>query len=121
MAKIKRKKRFAYLKKSIKSFVKDEDGFVAKKNILKIGLGTISALAIINSVTDPAYGQISRTHKQHDEGNSHDDAYHHSDYADHDNSIQRENAPAFGATCYRLRHFNDNVQFDHNSGPGGGK
>jgi hypothetical protein len=38
-------------KKSIKSFIKDEDGFVNKDQILKIGLGTIGSLGILSSLS----------------------------------------------------------------------
>ena len=37
------------IKKSLHEFIKDESGFVSKDKILKIGLGTISALGILSS------------------------------------------------------------------------
>lgn len=43
-------------KKTIKSFIKDEDGFVNKDKILKIGLGTVASLSILGSLSD-AYAQ----------------------------------------------------------------
>jgi hypothetical protein len=45
------KKRFNNLKKSIKGFIKDEDGFVNKHQILKIGLGSVSSLCILSSLS----------------------------------------------------------------------
>ena len=44
------KKKFQEIKKSLKDFMADEDGFVKKENILKIGLGTITALGIMSSL-----------------------------------------------------------------------
>ncbi|MFA5008432.1 MAG: hypothetical protein WC546_04350 [Candidatus Omnitrophota bacterium] len=43
-------------KKTIKSFIKDEDGFVNKNKILKIGLGTVASVGILGSLSD-AYAQ----------------------------------------------------------------
>ncbi|MDD4182208.1 MAG: hypothetical protein PHT53_00075 [Candidatus Omnitrophica bacterium] len=45
----KNKRMVKTFKKSIKNFIKDEDGFIAKDKIIKIGLGTISALTIAGS------------------------------------------------------------------------
>ncbi len=36
------------LKKSLKSFMKDESGHMTKENILKIGMGTIGALSMFS-------------------------------------------------------------------------
>ncbi|MFA5038970.1 MAG: hypothetical protein WC732_04755 [Candidatus Omnitrophota bacterium] len=37
------------IKKTLHDFIKDESGFVSKDKILKIGLGTVSALGILSS------------------------------------------------------------------------
>lgn len=57
------KKKFNNFKKAIRDFIKDEDGFVSKENILKIGLGTISALGIL--------GSLSNIYAGHTNHNSH--------------------------------------------------
>lgn len=46
-------------KKTIKSFIKDEDGFVNKDKILKIGLGTIGSLGILSSFSSSYAGTIT--------------------------------------------------------------
>jgi hypothetical protein len=38
------------IKKDIKNFMKDESGFMTKENILKVGMGTIAALAMFSGV-----------------------------------------------------------------------
>ena len=43
------KKKKHKIKKSLQEFIKDESGLVAKEKILKIGLGTISALGILSA------------------------------------------------------------------------
>jgi hypothetical protein len=37
------------LKKKLEDFIKDETGYISKEKILKIGLGTISALGIMSA------------------------------------------------------------------------
>ena len=39
------------LTKSLGDLMKDEDGFVSKQNILKIGLTTVAALGIVGSLS----------------------------------------------------------------------
>ncbi len=46
-------------KKTIKSFIKDEDGFVNKDQILKIGLGTIGCLSMLSSLSNVYAGTIT--------------------------------------------------------------
>ena len=38
--------------RSLKGFVKDEDGFVSKETILKVGLSTIAGLAAFGAASD---------------------------------------------------------------------
>ena len=45
-------RKFNNLKRTIKGFIKDEDGYITKSNILKLGLGTVSALSIIGSLSN---------------------------------------------------------------------
>jgi hypothetical protein len=118
-----KKRRFGNLKKNIKNFVKDEDGFVAKENILKIGLSTVSALTIMNSVfysasaaTDAAGNCLG--HTSHNENCT--NMAHTNFPSNHDNALYR--VPR-GGGCWSLRHCNGNVQLQHSSGdtPCGGK
>lgn len=57
------KKKFIRVKKNLYSFIKDEDGYVSKENILKIGLGTISALGVLGAMSN-AYAAHSN-HPSH--------------------------------------------------------
>ncbi len=52
MKKKQKTKKFNNIKKSIKDFVLDEDGFVSKENILAIGLAAISALGVLASISN---------------------------------------------------------------------
>lgn len=47
------------LTKSLGELMKDEDGFVSKETILKVGLSTVAALGITSSFSDIASGQAS--------------------------------------------------------------
>ena len=49
------------LTKSLGELMKDEDGFVSKETILKIGLSTVAALGIAGALTDISSGD-STTH-----------------------------------------------------------
>ncbi len=52
MKRKKSRRKFNNLKKTIKGFIKDEDGYITKDNVLKLGLGTISALSVIGSLSN---------------------------------------------------------------------
>ena len=45
--------------KSLGEMMKDEDGFVSKKNILKVGLSTVAALGVSNALTDISSAQTT--------------------------------------------------------------
>jgi hypothetical protein len=47
------------LAKSLGEFMKDEEGFVSKENILKVGLSTVAALGAAGALTDLASGQTT--------------------------------------------------------------
>lgn len=50
------------LTKSLGELMKDEDGFVSKETILKVGLSTIAALGITGALTDISHGDsVSHT------------------------------------------------------------
>ncbi|PIY83059.1 MAG: hypothetical protein COX96_08145 [Candidatus Omnitrophica bacterium CG_4_10_14_0_2_um_filter_44_9] len=42
------------IKKSFKSFMKDESGAMTKENVLKIGMGTMAALSIFSGIAKAA-------------------------------------------------------------------
>ena len=46
------------LTKSLRELIKDEDGFVSKETILKVGLSTVAALGVTSALTtDTAFSQ----------------------------------------------------------------
>ena len=49
------------LTKSLGELMKDEDGFVSKETILKVGLSTVAALGIAGALTDISSGQVTHT------------------------------------------------------------
>lgn len=61
MKKKKGRRKFNNLKRTIKGFIKDEDGYITKSNILKLGLGTVSALSIIGSLSNAFAGHTSHS------------------------------------------------------------
>lgn len=61
MKKSKDNKKVKTFKKSIRHFIKDEDGFIEKDKIIKIGLGTISALTVVGSLIAPSDAYAAHT------------------------------------------------------------
>ncbi|MBL7197987.1 MAG: hypothetical protein ISS47_07795 [Candidatus Omnitrophica bacterium] len=56
-------------KKKLEDFLRDETGFISKDKILRIGLGTISALAIMSAFTPNVFGHTSHSsHSNHFSG-----------------------------------------------------
>ncbi len=49
------------LKKSLGELIKDEDGFVSKETILKVGLSTVAALGMSSVLSDTAHSQHTNT------------------------------------------------------------
>ena len=47
------------LTKSLGELMKDEDGFVSKETILKVGLSTVAALGVLGALTDFTSGQTT--------------------------------------------------------------
>jgi len=45
------------LAKSLGELMKDEDGFVSKETILKVGLSTVAALGMTSAFTETAHSQ----------------------------------------------------------------
>lgn len=90
-------KKFNNIKKSIKAFILDEDGFVSRENILAIGLVTISALGVLAS--------ISNSYAEHTSHSSHGSS----------NFLVDEAVP--GTYCYRIvgTHTNHPSHGSHDS------
>lgn len=77
------------LTKSLGELMKDEDGFVSKETILKVGLSTVAALGIAGALTDISSGnshqpvnQVSHTNVVTPSGNciNHTNVTTHSSY-----------------------------------------
>ena len=49
------------LKKNLNDFMKDESGNMSKENILKIGIGTLSALGMLSSATSNSWAGHTNT------------------------------------------------------------
>ena len=64
--KSKRVKKTAPLTKSLGELIKDEDGFVSKETILKVGLSTVAALGMTGALTDMGQaGHYNNTHSNY--------------------------------------------------------
>ena len=50
------------VKKSLKSFMKDESGNMTKENILKIGMGTIAALSMFSGMAESGPPSCNNTY-----------------------------------------------------------
>lgn len=92
-----KKKKVKEIKKKLYDFIKDEEGLVSKENILKIGLGTISALGILSSFSNAYAGHTN-----------------HSSHANN-NYLTQESIPS--THCYRIRgdHTSHASHSSHNS------
>lgn len=90
-------KKFNNIKKSIKAFILDEDGFVSRENILAIGLATISALGVLASISN-SYSA-------------------HSSHGSHGSSNFLVDEPVTGTHCYRIvgTHTNHPSHASHDS------
>ena len=51
-------KKIVPMTKSLGELMKDEDGFVSKETILKVGLSTVAALGIAGALTDISSGGL---------------------------------------------------------------
>ncbi len=81
------RKKIAVIEKSIKGFLADEDGFVSKETILKVGLATAAGLGVIGAMTGGASGHSSHNSR---------DITTHNDQAIYDSS----------GACYKITHTN---------------
>ena len=57
-------KKTVSLPKSLGQLMKDEDGFVSKETILKVGLSTVAALGIAGALTDISSGDSTSHNNQ---------------------------------------------------------
>lgn len=53
------KKKSVPLVKSLGEMMKDEDGFVSKENILKVGLSTVAALGVSSALSEMSSSQVT--------------------------------------------------------------
>ena len=106
----KKRKKFTGLKKTVGNFIKDEDGFVTKDNILKVGLGTLASVGMLSSAVD-AYAGPPRWNIKIWPGQNirhgHTIANH------HHNSLGL--TPIAGTNCSRMQHVDGNVPITHSS------
>lgn len=54
---VKKANKIVSLKKSLGDLIKDEDGFVSKEAILKVGLSTVAALGMSGVLADTSHSQ----------------------------------------------------------------
>lgn len=78
----KQKAKMFDFKKSLKDFLKDEEGFISRENILKIGLGTVSAIGILGAFSNSFAGHVS--------------------HASHNNTNYLDQEWITGTHCYRI-------------------
>ncbi|MFH1875880.1 MAG: hypothetical protein ABH865_03220 [Candidatus Omnitrophota bacterium] len=110
MSKPKEKKHFKPVARSIKNFLKDEDGFVTKSSILKISLGTVASMGILSSAF--ADYNISPIRVS--------DVWVNTNFANfHTNSVGLAALPAPYAAqfpeCQRMLHTNTTAHLSHSS------
>jgi hypothetical protein len=77
-------KKIPDLKKTVKGFLVDEDGFVSKETILKVGLATVGGLGMLGSMTSSFAGHSDST-------------------SAHASSC----AAVLSGTCYNVQHTNN--------------
>jgi hypothetical protein len=82
------------IEKTLHEFIKDESGFVSKEKILKIGLGTISALGILSAFSANVIAQ-------------------HTNHSSHANNLGIANV--FSASCVMVDHSSHYSHSSHSS------
>jgi hypothetical protein len=81
------------IEKTLHEFIKDESGFVSKEKILKIGLGTISALGILSAFSANVIAQ-------------------HTNHSSHANNL---GIVTVSASCVRVDHSSHYSHSSHSS------
>ncbi|MBF0485613.1 MAG: hypothetical protein HQL16_03760 [Candidatus Omnitrophica bacterium] len=82
-------------KKSVKDFLADEDGFVSKETILKVGLTTVAGIGMLGAMSSV--------------GNAG-----HTNHTSHSNALASNNPPA-GQSCVTVSHNNFTPHTSHSS------
>ncbi|MBN3040065.1 MAG: hypothetical protein JW867_02965 [Candidatus Omnitrophica bacterium] len=99
----KTKKKFDSSKRSIKAFIKDENGFISKGNILKIGLGTVASVGLMSALSK-AYGADVYFPRN-------DTLWVRTTVTVHNNGLQLIDIS--GTNCSRLAHVNADQPYTH--------
>ncbi|NTV30156.1 MAG: hypothetical protein HGA80_08770 [Candidatus Omnitrophica bacterium] len=76
-------KKAGELKKSLKDFLADEDGYVSKETVLKLGLGTVAGLGALGALAN------AQSHTNH---------AHHANVLDYGLNVASTECPVFGPT-----------------------
>ncbi len=74
------------LTKSLGALMKDEDGFVSKETILKVGLSTVAALGVVGALSDISSGDcggVNQTTHANVIGTGADKCVHHTNVTTH--------------------------------------
>jgi len=58
-------KKSAAIKKTLKDFMADEDGFVSKETILKVGLATVAGVGMLGALSGAAAKTTHTSHASH--------------------------------------------------------
>jgi hypothetical protein len=58
-------KKAAEIKKSLKDFLADEDGYVKKETVLKIGLATVAGIGMLGALTGAFASTAHSNHSSH--------------------------------------------------------
>ncbi len=88
-------------KKTLKAFLSEEDGKIAKKNIAKFGLTVISGAMILTSGMKPHDVSADCTHSSHA---SHSNHSNHGNHANHCNAVIEWNGMPAPNTCGHSSH-----------------
>ena len=85
------------IKKRLEYFIKDESGYISKDKILKIGLGTVSALGILGAFSNLATAA-------------------HASHPNHNNTLGKSAPFSYlGGQCVRVTHSSHTSHASHGS------
>ncbi len=83
------------IKKTLKAFLADEDGFVSKETILKVGLATVAGIGVFGAMSPADAG--------------------HTNYMSHSNTMNFTPQVVGGCLVPNTTHTNMDVPYSHNS------
>lgn len=83
------------IKKTLKAFLADEDGFVSKETILKVGLATVAGIGVLGALSSVEAGTTN--------------------YPSHNNSMNFLPQTVDGCSVPSAMHTNETVTATHNS------